>query len=452
MDTPEPFWMKYMGAGLALSILLHLVAGYLLVHGIEASRTLPAIREEPVEVTMVSPEELAEAEEKAAEEEVAREDEQPEAPPPPEEQSPEEQSPEDRKDEQASPETPEAEETARDAVPEPEPEAEPEAVPEPGAPEVREDEQTPEEPASEEAAEDQPAADEPAASPLSPGAEAPLRQDMRVFQPVTEFGEEDSGNRELDGGNTQDAPANGEGEAAGEPAEQADDGSAEAADETPAEAEDMPEGPENADAPENADTPEASAPEVLETGPSDSDTDMIGMPDGEPGTAASGVPREKPADIAEIAARARVAPAQATRTQAVPDDQLPPGVSVPGSGIGPSGGRLFSHALSNDPRVRTAMRGMPHAARADLLCMTELRGQLRIATPSYNPDILPSFRLREGNVLQPRRAAFRAAGQWYELSFRCELNEQITRVERFSFRVGAPIPRSQWRERGFPLN
>ena len=36
MDTPEPFWMKYMGAGLALSILLHLVAGYLLVHGIEA--------------------------------------------------------------------------------------------------------------------------------------------------------------------------------------------------------------------------------------------------------------------------------------------------------------------------------------------------------------------------------------------------------------------------------
>ena len=67
MDTPEPFWMKYMGAGLALSILLHLVAGYLLVHGIEASRTLPAIREEPVEVTMVSPEELAEAEEKAAE-------------------------------------------------------------------------------------------------------------------------------------------------------------------------------------------------------------------------------------------------------------------------------------------------------------------------------------------------------------------------------------------------
>jgi hypothetical protein len=64
------------------------------------------------------------------------------------------------------------------------------------------------------------------------------------------------------------------------------------------------------------------------------------------------------------------------------------------------------------------------------------------------PELLPSFRPRGGNVLQPRIAAFRSLGRWFDVAFRCETDSGVTRVERFSFKIGKEIPQSQWLERG----
>jgi hypothetical protein len=440
--------MKHMGAGLALSVLLHLAAGYLVIHGVEASRQLPAIREEPVEVTMVSPEELAEAEEEATREEAEQDAAEAEEAKEPEQADPAAEVQEEPQVLAAAPEpAPEPEQE-----PEPEPASEPAQEPEPeaaleaaavetGPPEqAPQEEAAPEENASEAGVPEE--AGQVAALPQAPETAEPARQDMRIFQPVTEFGEEDSGNRDLEGDSASEAAVSAQDEAIEDPAEHVGDGSPEVLDEAPDEAGDEPDLAEGedtsqiAEAAEEPREPATEAPAVLGAGLADDDTDTLGVLQGEPRTSSGGVPREKPSDIVQLAARARIAP----------------DADSEGGGSLSTARRLFSRRLSNDERVRVAMRGMPHAARADLLCMTELRGQLRIATPSYNPDILPSFRLREGSVLEPRRAAFRAAGQWYELSFRCELNPEVTRVERFSFRVGNPIPRSQWQARGFPLN
>ncbi|MAS06002.1 MAG: hypothetical protein CL534_15165 [Ahrensia sp.] len=111
---------------------------------------------------------------------------------------------------------------------------------------------------------------------------------------------------------------------------------------------------------------------------------------------------------------------------------------------------LFSRAVTNDPAAMTAMAGLPREMRGSELCTTELREQLRNATPPYWPELLPAYRLGAGAVLEVREAAFRARGQWYDLSFRCEVDADATRVVSFAFSVGEAIPRDQWRARGFP--
>jgi hypothetical protein len=112
--------------------------------------------------------------------------------------------------------------------------------------------------------------------------------------------------------------------------------------------------------------------------------------------------------------------------------------------------QLFSQTMLGDPRVQTAMAKTPRAERGKLLCMTELRGQLLIASPPRPPEILPSIALPAGTVLEHRQAAFRSQGQWFDLAFRCEVDEGVTKVLSFSYRVGDAIPRAEWAQRGFP--
>ncbi|MER9359992.1 DUF930 domain-containing protein [Mesorhizobium sp. M0500] len=111
---------------------------------------------------------------------------------------------------------------------------------------------------------------------------------------------------------------------------------------------------------------------------------------------------------------------------------------------------LFSEAATGDPIATSAMGNIPRPVRIGQLCLTELREQLRRASPPYFPDLLRSFRLKEGTIMQVPRTAFRANGQWYDLSFRCEVDPDATRVVSFAFRVGNPVPRSEWKRRGLP--
>ncbi|WP_223477218.1 DUF930 domain-containing protein [Oricola indica] len=111
---------------------------------------------------------------------------------------------------------------------------------------------------------------------------------------------------------------------------------------------------------------------------------------------------------------------------------------------------LFSRAVTDDPVAMAAMGSLSRGERGAELCTTELREQLRRVSPLYWPDLLPAYRLGSGTAIEVREAAFRAGGVWYNLSFRCDLDEAATRVRSFAFDVGAPIPREQWRARGFP--
>ena len=114
--------------------------------------------------------------------------------------------------------------------------------------------------------------------------------------------------------------------------------------------------------------------------------------------------------------------------------------------------RLFSQNATGELNATIAMGNVPRGVRAGRLCVTELREQLRNSLPPYYPDLLPSYRLDEGTtVIDAPRAAFRVAGEWYDLSYRCEVDANATKVVAFAYRVGAPLPPSEWERRRLPV-
>lgn len=164
---------------------------------------------------------------------------------------------------------------------------------------------------------------------------------------------------------------------------------------------------------------------------------MLSEEAGEPDT----VPPEEASDGAEVP----------------PELELPDGAAIPiptpaprASGQPVMAKRLLSPAATSALAATTAIGHLPRGRRAGELCATELREQLRHGTPAYRPELLPTYELDAGTVLEVRQSAFMTGSDWYNLSFTCEIDGGATRVVSFALRVGDPVPRSEWRARGFP--
>lgn len=308
-------------------------------------------------------------------------------------------------------ETPELE------TPEPAPEEEEAPPEEETAP--AEESPAPPEPAEEEAV----AVEEPPAVTEEEAAEASPQ--LPVLQPVVEFGETDGGSETSEDGNAAE-------ELPDVPEDQSD-----------------PE-PEEALSGQEADEPaqaELEEPVPQEPGPEDLEPEVD-----EESEMQAAEPKILAGDIGVVgpivtAAAPTPKPEPELESGRNPATGSGDGVAQPGAMTAAK--RLFSDEILDDPRVRTAMAGMPPEERLDLLCMTELRAQLNAANPPRRPEMLPSFR-SQGTVLERRQAAFRSQGQWYALAFRCDADDAVTKVQKFSYRVGDPIPRAQWQQRGFP--
>ncbi|WP_413989195.1 DUF930 domain-containing protein [Labrys okinawensis] len=111
---------------------------------------------------------------------------------------------------------------------------------------------------------------------------------------------------------------------------------------------------------------------------------------------------------------------------------------------------LFSQDATNDVSSMMAMGSTSRGQRVGNLCFSELGAQLLYSSPPYTMDMGPRLSLPEGTVLEAPHEAFHANSTWYEVSFRCEVDAQATKVVSFAFRVGKPIPRSEWASRRLP--
>lgn len=143
------------------------------------------------------------------------------------------------------------------------------------------------------------------------------------------------------------------------------------------------------------------------------------------------------------------APAGGEATSAAPSSEAPPADPQKSQQLREAK-TLFSQASTGGATATSATAGIPRPVRAGRLCLTELRAQLLNASPPFFPDLLPSEWQNDGATIDIPDSAFRASGQWYNLGYRCKVDQDATKVVSFAFRVGEPVPRSEWKRRGLP--
>lgn len=110
--------------------------------------------------------------------------------------------------------------------------------------------------------------------------------------------------------------------------------------------------------------------------------------------------------------------------------------------------KLYSPGATGNMQATSSMENVPRDQRIANLCANVLNQELQSA--DYAPKWLPTIPLKQGNVLNPPQAAFSTTTQWYDLSFRCEVDADATRVLSFNFRVGGLVPPGDWTRRRFP--
>ncbi|MBZ9678210.1 DUF930 domain-containing protein [Mesorhizobium sp. ES1-1] len=109
--------------------------------------------------------------------------------------------------------------------------------------------------------------------------------------------------------------------------------------------------------------------------------------------------------------------------------------------------KLYSQGATGDALATSSMDNVPRGKRVANLCGNILSTELQGA--GYAIKWVPTIELDKGNVLNPQQSAFSTRHEWYNLSFRCEVDPDATRVVSFTFRVGALIPPGEWASRGF---
>jgi hypothetical protein len=328
---------------------------------------------------------------------------------------------------------------------EPEPKAEPAPEPEPEQPEPAPEAEQPAPPEPEPAPEPEAPVPEAQPEPAAPPAEAAAVEEdsvpIPVLRPVFQFGEEDSGPELALEGASAEPPVE------EPPAEQAEQPVAEpelaAAAADQAGTEDLVELPQPDDFPALAMPADITLPDADLSGDAPS-----ALAEAADQTVLALLPEAVPADeplldtLPVEADEPDTAPADAADSSDTPPDPQAPELA--------EARELFSASASGNAAAITAMGELPRDVRGSQLCTTELREQLRRAPSPYNPELLPSYGLPGGTELAVPDAAFRADGAWYDLSFRCTVDADAFKVTGFAFKVGEPIPRSDWKARGFP--
>jgi hypothetical protein len=154
-------------------------------------------------------------------------------------------------------------------------------------------------------------------------------------------------------------------------------------------------------------------------------------------------------------------------TQSRPVEAPPSGPAVPSQSVEaappaePGGMVKASRMMATDalahPLSRQTRETLPLLAadeRVEQLCGLEAMSQIHAWKSDFEPDRVTAYARGAtkltGRILIAESAAFRSKRRWYDLRFRCELSPDQAAIVAFAFRVGEPVPRSQWAKLGLP--
>lgn len=117
--------------------------------------------------------------------------------------------------------------------------------------------------------------------------------------------------------------------------------------------------------------------------------------------------------------------------------------------------QLRSALVLQDPRsaqARAALETVTGLDRREQLCALEAMEQVGVHSQGLRPDRLVPYALKtpaqRGMELYAPAGAVRSQGDWYELAYRCLLNEAGDRVLDFQFALGPLIPETLWDDHG----
>jgi len=116
---------------------------------------------------------------------------------------------------------------------------------------------------------------------------------------------------------------------------------------------------------------------------------------------------------------------------------------------------FHAREVLDDPRsakARSALATLSETERREQLCALEAMEQVRQAYPGFQPTRLVPHALRnsyrEANRVVAPAAALRSHHLWYEIAYRCLLNDSGTGITGFEYALGAPVERALWEELG----
>ena len=116
---------------------------------------------------------------------------------------------------------------------------------------------------------------------------------------------------------------------------------------------------------------------------------------------------------------------------------------------------LYAAGILRDPQnreVRAALPTLSPYERVTQLCNIEALEQVRQTRPTPVPDSMVASAFADttlkDDTLAAAGAAFRSGHAWYAIRFTCTVGQDLASVIAFQFRVGDPVPESQWDSHG----
>lgn len=99
-------------------------------------------------------------------------------------------------------------------------------------------------------------------------------------------------------------------------------------------------------------------------------------------------------------------------------------------------------------KMKRTLESFAPSERLVQLCNIEGLEQIRRGAPDYDPDTLVTYAMSDplvaGLTLTAPGAAFRSRRKWYGVAVKCTVAADLESVTGFEFRLGKPIPQSEW--------
>jgi len=109
-------------------------------------------------------------------------------------------------------------------------------------------------------------------------------------------------------------------------------------------------------------------------------------------------------------------------------------------------------AAGSGKRLQEQLRKLDPSTRLEQVCDIEAMRRINRDPNAFHPDRAVISAISDpkiaGHVAEGTGGAFRSKGKWYRFSFKCQVSDDHMRVLAFDYKLGDPIPESQWAKDG----